>query len=77
MSHRNHASYDSVVKVTPQEAERNKRIMGKSEAAEKDPRGVDYSIGQLPTDEAEADAATPSEKDPNTATDDKQETRKD
>ncbi|WP_324752473.1 hypothetical protein [Roseovarius sp. Pro17] len=61
MSHRNHASYDSVVRVTPQEAERNKRVMGKSEAAEEDPRGVDHSIGQLPTEDPETDPVAPTD----------------
>ncbi len=69
MSHRNHASYDSVVKVTPQEAERNKRIMGKSEAAHEDPRGVDHTIGQLPVEEAEADSVDARKSGPEATTD--------
>ncbi len=56
MSTRNHASYDSVVKVTPQVGERNKRTMGKSEAAHEDPRGVDHTIGQPPVEETGADS---------------------
>lgn len=44
----NPAVYDPVVDVTPEEAERNKRRMGKTEAAYEDPRGKDHSIPDLP-----------------------------
>lgn len=71
MSHRNHASYDSVVKVTPHEAERNKRTMGKSEAAHEDPRGVGHTTGQLPTEDQEKDSDTAPESGPNTSASDK------
>lgn len=71
MSHRNHASYDSVVKVTPQEAERNKRAMGKSEAAQGDPRGEDHTSTQLPTETPEGDTETPPQTAPDATADDK------
>ena len=67
MSHRNHASYDSVVKVTPQEAERNKRAMGKSEAAERDPRGHEPFVVEPPKEAPEAGSA-PSEENKSDAT---------
>ncbi len=46
----NPARYDPVIKVTPQEAELNKRTMGKKDAAERDPRGED-PFGHKQTDE--------------------------
>ena len=58
MSTRNNpARFDPVIKVTPQEAERNKRAMGKSEAAHEDPRGVDHTIVQPSAEESDADAS--------------------
>ena len=60
----NPAVYNPVVDVTPDEAERNKRRMGKTEAAEQDPRGRDYSI---PDPAEDGDAA---EEQPGTASDD-------
>ena len=60
MSNRhNPAKYDPVIKVTPQEAERNKRAMGKSVAAESDPRRVDQSIDHHSAE----DSAAPSDDD--------------
>lgn len=57
----NPAVYDPVVHVTPEEAERNKRRMGKSEAAYEDPRGKDHSIPDLP--EAEPTGSPDGEED--------------
>lgn len=62
MSQRNHASYDSVAKVTPQGTERN---MARGEAAQEDPRGVNRSIAQQPAHQPEPDSVTTSEKGPN------------
>ncbi len=67
----NPAVYDPVVKVTPQEAERNKRAMGKREAAHEDPRGVDYTIAQPPAEEPDEASATDSKDDPKVTDNDK------
>ncbi len=53
----NPARYDPVIKVTPQEAELNKRTMGKKAAAESDPRGEDPFSHEQISDEPEADAS--------------------
>lgn len=52
----NPARYDPVIKVTPQEAELNKRTMGKKGAAERDPRGEDPFSSEQISGEQEADS---------------------